>query len=83
MYRIVMLSACLVFFLFHAGCDVNLEPSKRPPATPGGLAPTGGLDDLSQPAKPPAQPAPAPPAVQQTPGTPGAPSANYQATPGG
>jgi len=36
MYRIVMLLACLVFFLFHAGCDVNLEPSKRPPATPGG-----------------------------------------------
>ena len=81
MYRIVMLLACLGFFLFNAGCDMSLEPSKRPPVAPGGIAPTGGLDELSQPAKQPARPAPAAPGAQQTPGTPGTPPAN-QATPG-
>lgn len=63
MRKIVMLSASLGLLLSAVGCGLDLEPSKRPPASPPGIAPTGGLDELSQPVKTPPQPAPdAPPA---------------------
>jgi len=84
MYLRIIGFAGLGLILFCAGCG-DLTPPDRKPVSPAGIAPTGGLDEMSQPVK--TSPRPAAPAKQAVPdasGTPAAPSkpADTPAVPG-
>jgi hypothetical protein len=63
MYRTILSLTCVGCLLLLTGCDI--QAPERPPAAPGGLAPAGGLDELSQPVK--SRPAPPPPTTTQPP----------------
>jgi hypothetical protein len=82
MYKRMLWFACLVLSLSCLGCDKDpFQPSQRKPGSPAGIAPTGGLDELSQPVKTPAPAAPATPPAPTAPATPPAATPSTPATP--